>query len=113
MTRGTWREARTQTRADMRAMGYPDHAPWLRRWRAEAHAGPRGLAETPVEWFVHRHRSQWFDQTRACRRAGSVASGAKGRQPDSPLRAYRCNRGRDLVPRDACQAPWFTFRTGP
>src|SRR5438105_10234039 len=31
----------------MRAMGYPDHAPWLRRWRAEAHAGPRGLAETP------------------------------------------------------------------
>src|SRR5207244_6685096 len=69
----------------MPAMGYPDHAPWLRRWRAEAHAGRRGLAKTPGEWLVHRHRSQWFDQTRACPRAGSVASGAKRRQPDSPL----------------------------
>ena len=38
-----------------------------------------------MEWLVHRHRSQWFDQTRACPRAGSVASGAKRRQPDSPL----------------------------
>src|SRR5439155_12946063 len=26
--------------ADLQVMGYPDHAPWLRRWRAEAHAGP-------------------------------------------------------------------------
>ena len=29
------------------------------------------------------------------------------------IQAYRRDRGRRIAPRDACQAPWFTSRTGP
>ena len=29
------------------------------------------------------------------------------------MRAYRGDRGRRIAPRDACETPWFTFRTGP